>query len=158
MLVCQNDQEMMNNDKLMPMYVNLDKPSECAICTVHPIKCNGFVFCLIWLILNFILFHVMYRQTSNINHIKSENLNIFRIVLQLSFPNSLKTDVKSGMKKWSSAYRRCSNDIWVIKILLSTKVRLISEVWQYTNVPVFGQSPPCVCHPPQITAKHTHSV
>ena len=35
-----------------------------------------------------------YRQTSNIRRAKSQNLNVSRIVLQLSLPNLLKADVK----------------------------------------------------------------
>ena len=156
-LICQTDHEMIDNDKLVPVYVNLDKPSECAICTVHNIKCcNGFgLFSLIWLLFKCIWFHVMYRQTPIISCIKFENLNLSRIVWQLSLPNPLKPGVKSRMKMWVAQVDRwCSNYIWVIKILLSTKVRHILEVWQYTNVPILGQSPPCVCHPPQITTKH----
>ena len=33
--------------------------------------------------------------------------------------------------RWSSTDRRCSNYIWVITILLTTKVLLILEVWWY---------------------------
>ena len=40
----------------------------------------------------------MYCQTSNIGCTKSPNLNVSRLVLQLSLPNPLKPGVKSGMK------------------------------------------------------------
>ena len=40
----------------------------------------------------------LYRQTSNIRHTKSENLNVSRLVLQLSLRNLLKPGVKSRMK------------------------------------------------------------
>ena len=39
-----------------------------------------------------------YRQISNIRHTKSPNLNVFRLVLQLSLPNPLKPGVQSRMK------------------------------------------------------------
>ena len=39
-----------------------------------------------------------YRQTSNIRHTKSLNLNVSRLVLQLSLPNPLKPHVKLRMK------------------------------------------------------------
>ena len=40
----------------------------------------------------------MYRQTSNISHTKFQNLNVSRLVLQLSLPNLLKPGVKSRIK------------------------------------------------------------
>ena len=43
----------------------------------------------------------IYHQTSNISSIKSQNLNISRLVLQLSFPNALKPSVKWRMKMLS---------------------------------------------------------
>ena len=39
-----------------------------------------------------------YYQTSNIRHTKSPNLNVSRLILQLSLPNPLKPVVKSRMK------------------------------------------------------------
>ena len=39
-----------------------------------------------------------YRQTSNISRTKSQNLNVSRLVLQLSLPNPLKPGIKSRMK------------------------------------------------------------
>ena len=39
-----------------------------------------------------------YRYISNIGRTKSQNLNVSRLVLQLSFLNLLKPDVKSRMK------------------------------------------------------------
>ena len=41
---------------------------------------------------------VLYRKTSCISRTKSQNLNVYRPVLQLSLPNPLKPDVKSSMK------------------------------------------------------------
>ena len=40
----------------------------------------------------------MYREISNISHTKSQNLNDYCPVLQLSLPNPLKPGVKSRMK------------------------------------------------------------
>ena len=39
-----------------------------------------------------------YSQTSNISRTKSQKLNVFRLVLQLPFPNPLRPAVKSRMK------------------------------------------------------------
>ena len=39
-----------------------------------------------------------YRQISYITRTKFQNLNVFRLVLQLSLPSPLKPGVKSGMK------------------------------------------------------------
>ena len=41
-----------------------------------------------------------YRQTSNTKRTESPNLNISRLILQLSFPNVLKPGVKSRMKMY----------------------------------------------------------
>ena len=71
-----------------------------------------------------------YRQISNIRRAKSQNLNVYRLVLQLSLPNPLKPD-REWRCSWSSADRRCSNCIWVISKFIVTKVRLIQEVWRY---------------------------
>ena len=39
-----------------------------------------------------------YRKISNIRRKKSPNLNVFRLVMQLSLPNPMKPVVKSRMK------------------------------------------------------------
>ena len=56
------------------------------------------------------------NSTLNINLLyemhQIKNINISHIVLQLSLPNLLKPHVKSRMKM-CSAYRWCSNYIWV---------------------------------------------
>ena len=39
-----------------------------------------------------------YRQTSSLKRTKSKNVNVSRLALQLSLPNSLKQGVKSRMK------------------------------------------------------------
>ena len=41
---------------------------------------------------------IWHCETANINHTKSQNLNISRLVLQLFLPNPLKPGVKSRMK------------------------------------------------------------
>ena len=41
---------------------------------------------------------LMHRQTSDISRTKSQNLNVSRLVLQLSLPNTLNPGVKSKMK------------------------------------------------------------
>ena len=41
---------------------------------------------------------IYYRKISNIRRTKSQNLNNYRLVLQLSLPNPLKPGVKSRMK------------------------------------------------------------
>ena len=67
--------------------------------------------------------NTLYRQTANINCAKPQNLNVSRLVLQLSLPNQLKSSrVSSGEWRccWSSAARRCSNYIWVINNILPT--------------------------------------
>ena len=71
----------------------------------------------------------IYRQTSTKRRAKSQNSNVYRLVLQLSMLNPLKQGVKLRVKMWLEQ-RRCSNYIWVINILLPTMV-LILEVWRY---------------------------
>ena len=51
------------------------------------------------------------RQTSNTRRNKSQNLNVSRLVLQLSLANPIKPGVRSRMKMYLS--RRCPNCIWV---------------------------------------------
>ena len=58
-----------------------------------------------------------YCQISNIRHTKYQNLNVSRLVLQLSLPN-LSWEWRCS---WSSADRRCSNYIWVINNLTAHK-------------------------------------
>ena len=53
----------------------------------------------------------VYHQISNIRRTKSQNLNVSRPILQLSFHNEWRCS-------WSSADRRCSNYIWVINSLI----------------------------------------
>ena len=60
-----------------------------------------------------------YSKVSNIRRTKSQNLNDFRLILQLSLPNPLKSGVK-----WST-------------ILLPSHVWLILEVWHYVDFPNF---------------------
>ena len=63
-----------------------------------------------------------YCQATNIKCTKSENLNVSRLILQLSLPIPLKPGVKSRMKcSWNSTDRRCSNYIWVINNFIAYK-------------------------------------
>ena len=62
------------------------------------------LYCKAWL---------KYRQTSNMRRTKLHNLNVSRLVVQLSLPNRLKP-IRKWTYRWSSAYRRCSKYIWVI--------------------------------------------
>ena len=57
-----------------------------------------------------------YLKTSNIRRIKSPNLNVSRLVLQLSLPWIHWSQVlgQEWRCSWSSADRRCSNSAWVI--------------------------------------------
>ena len=63
-----------------------------------------------------------YRHTSNIGRTESLNLNVSRLVLQLSLTSPLKPDVKSRMKIYTS-----NRSI----ILFCTKARLILEFWRH---------------------------
>ena len=49
---------------------------------------------------------VYYRKTSNISRTKSQNLNDYRLVLQLALPNPLKPGLKSRMKIQSEQRRQ----------------------------------------------------
>ena len=74
----------------------------------------------------------MYRQIPNIRRTKSQNLNVSRLVLQLSLPNLLKPCIKLRIRcSRSSADRRCSNYIWVINNLIAHKGAFILEIWRY---------------------------
>ena len=48
----------------------------------------------------------MYRQFSNIRCTQSQNINVSRLVLQLSLPNPLKPGVKVRMKMWLEQHRQ----------------------------------------------------
>ena len=55
---------------------------------------------------------IFYRQLSHIRRTKSQNLNVFRLVLQLSLPNSLKLLLSREWRcNWGSDDRQCSNYI-----------------------------------------------
>ena len=74
-----------------------------------------------------------YRKISNIRRTKSPNLNVSRLVLQLSLPNPMKPVVKS--KNEDAVGATPTGDAptaseWST-ILLPTKVCLILETWRY---------------------------
>ena len=48
----------------------------------------------------------IYRQTSDIRHTKSKDLNVSLLLFQLSLLNQLKPDVKSKMKMWLEQRRQ----------------------------------------------------
>ena len=70
---------------------------------------------------------VHYHLTSNISRAEYLNLNICRLVVQLSLLNPLKPGIKSRMKM----YRRCSNHIWVINNFIAHLGAYIFEAWLY---------------------------
>ena len=61
----------------------------------------------------------IYRQTSNIRHTKSQNLNVSYLVLQLSLPYPLKPGVNLRMNIY----------IWVINFIAYKGVAYISDLW-----------------------------
>ena len=87
------------------------------------------------------------RQTSSISYTKSKNLNVSRLVLQLSLPNPLMPGILSREWRcsWSNADRRCSNYILVINNFIAylgaTYIRGLTVairyswwiVWSYTG-------------------------
>ena len=73
-----------------------------------------------------------YRQTNDIRHTKSQNLNVSHLVLQLSLPNPWKPGVKSDNKDVIEAAPTgdaSTTSEWST-ILLPTKVWHILEVLQ----------------------------
>ena len=59
----------------------------------------------------------MYCQISNIRGTKSQNLNVFPLILQLFLPYPLLS--REWRCSWSSADRRCSNYIWELDIFIA---------------------------------------
>ena len=73
---------------LHPLHIALADITNCDVCSIHPCIIQPFA-------------HVLtcnYRKTSSINRIKSQNLNVSCILLQLSSLNPLKPGVKLRMK------------------------------------------------------------
>ena len=76
-----------------------------------------------------VLLVLNYRQTSKMRHTKSQNLNVFSLVLQLSLYNILKPGVKSRIQMWLEQRRQV-----MLKLQLSiqqcycSKVHIILEV------------------------------
>ena len=77
---------------------------------------------------------VEYGEISNISDTKFQNLNDFRLVLQLSLCNLLKPDVKSRMKMQLD--RRCSNYIWVINNFITYKGPGL--YWRFDGISMAG--------------------
>ena len=74
---------------------------------------------------------IMYHQASYIRWTISQDLNVSCLVLQLSLPHPLKLSWE-WKYSWSSADRRCSNNILMIKNILHTKVWLIFNSLQFS--------------------------
>ena len=61
-----------------------------------------------------------YHETSNISRTKSQSVNVFRLVLQLSLPNPLKPCVKSRMEVPLEQRRQAMPKyIWMINIFIA---------------------------------------
>ena len=59
-------------------------------------------------------------EISNISRTKSQNLNVSRLVLQLSFCNLLKPVLRREWRcSWGIVDRRCSNYIWVVNSFIA---------------------------------------
>ena len=79
----------------------------------------------------------MYHQTSNISRPKSKNLNVSRLVLQLSLPNPLKPGFNENedvvvAPPTGNAPTTCEGST----ILLPTKVQLILEIWLFIFIQI----------------------
>ena len=82
-----------------------------------------------------------FRQTANIRSTKSQNINVFRLVLQLSLPKPSKPVVQSRMKIWLNQRRQA-----ILQLHLRDHrfycllMWLILEVWRYGNTspPVYA--------------------
>ena len=74
-----------------------------------------------------------YRKVSNIRRTKCQNLNVYRLVMQLFLFNTLKPGIKLGMEIWMEQRGLAGNapttSEWST-ILLRTKVHLKLEVWR----------------------------
>ena len=70
-----------------------------------------------------------YGRASNITH-KILRLKCFPSRFALVFAQTVEASREWGCS-WSSSDRQCSKFIWVINILLPTKVRFKLEVWRY---------------------------
>ena len=65
----------------------------------------------------------IYHQTSNIGHTKSQHLNVSCLYCSCLCPTHWSQVLSQEWRcSWSSADRRCSNNIWVINNFLFTKV------------------------------------
>ena len=69
-----------------------------------------------------------YRQISRVWYIKSQNLNVSRLILQLLLPNPLKACENEDVVGAAPSGDAPATSEWST-ILLPTKVRTILEVW-----------------------------
>ena len=68
----------------------------CIWCTY--IKCDMLLITKRHKLCHMVIWHRQYRQISNVRRTKSQQLNVSRLILQLSSPYPLKPGVKSRMK------------------------------------------------------------
>ena len=83
-----------------------------------------------------------YRETFNIRDTKSQNVNVSRLVLQLSLPNPLKPEVENEDVVGAAPTGDAPTTSEWSKIVLPTKVRLKLEVWRYVSFRHFRQKRP----------------
>ena len=72
---------------------------------------------------------IYYQQISDISHTKSQNWNVSCLVLQLSLRNLLKPGVDNEDVVGAAPTGDAPTTFEWSKILLPTKVHLISEIW-----------------------------
>ena len=75
-----------------------------------------------------------YRQTSNISHTTPQNLNVFRLVLQLFLPNPLKPGVTLRMKMYVEQRRQAMlqlhlSDQQIYYLLLFKLRHILQTLW-----------------------------
>ena len=99
-----------------PFCLDLNELNKCGLVEIMR-SLHSMVMSLLFskfLNLHNIKLNIDYRQFSNIRRTQSQNINVSRLVLQLSLSNPLMVLSWEWRCSWSSADRRCSNYIWVI--------------------------------------------
>ena len=79
---------------------------------------------------------LIYRKISNIRRIKSQNLNDYRLLLQLSLPKSIEArccDANEDEVGATPTGDAPTTSVWSTT-LLTTKVLLILEIWRYMGL------------------------